>query len=107
MLHHEQALYTSGRSDMLLKVKRFEDAEGKVLALLPGKGRFKGMMGSLLVETREGIQFKLGTGFSENERQAPPAIGSWVTFKYYGLTKNGKPKFASYLRTRPQTDLPN
>lgn len=107
MLHHEQALYTSGRSDKLLKVKRFEDAEGKVLALLPGKGRFKGMMGSLLVETREGIQFKLGTGFSKNERQSPPAIGSWVTFKYYGLTKNGKPKFASYLRTRPQTDLPN
>ncbi|MEC9023390.1 MAG: DNA ligase, partial [Pseudomonadota bacterium] len=46
-------------------------------------------------------------GFSENERQSPPAIGSWVTFKYYGLTKNGKPKFASYLRTRPQTDLPH
>ncbi|WP_334019104.1 DNA ligase [Alteromonas sp. S015] len=107
MLHHEQALYMAGRSDKLLKVKRFEDAEARVLALLPGKGRFKGMMGSLLVETREGIQFKLGTGFSENERQSPPAIGSWVTFKYYGLTKNGKPKFASYLRTRPQPDLPN
>ena len=107
MLHHEKALYISGRSNKLLKVKRFEDAEGKVLAQLPGKGRFKGMMGSLLVETREGIQFKLGTGFSKIDRQSPPAIGSWVTFKFYGVTKNGKPKFASYLRTRPQSDLPN
>lgn len=107
MLHHEQALYISGRSNKLLKVKRFEDAEAKVLAVLPGKGRFKEMMGSLLVESRKGIQFKLGTGFSENERQSPPAIGSWVTYKYYGLTKSGKPRFASYLRTRPQSDLPN
>lgn len=106
MLHHGKALYKSGRSNKLLKIKRFEDAEARVLAHLPGKGRFKGMMGSLLVETPDGIQFKLGTGFSENERQSPPVIGSWVTFKFYGVTKNGKPRFASYLRTRPLDDLP-
>ena len=105
MLHHGKAFYQAGRSDNLLKVKHFEDAEAKVLAQLPGKGKFKGMMGSLLVETSDGIRFKLGTGFSNKERQAPPAIGSWVTFKFYGVTKNGKPKFASYLRTRPGFDL--
>ena len=105
MLHHGNAFYQSGRSDNLLKVKQFEDAEAKVLAQLPGKGKFRNMMGSLLVETPTGIQFKLGTGFSEEERQAPPAVGSWVTFKFYGVTKNGKPRFASYLRTRPHSDL--
>ncbi|GFD77962.1 ATP-dependent DNA ligase [Tenacibaculum sp. KUL118] len=105
MLHHEHALYIAGRSDKLLKVKQFEDAEARVLAHLPGKGRFKRLMGSLLVETQDGIQFKLGTGFSEKDRQSPPAIGSWVTFKFYGVTNNGKPRFASYLRTRPQSDL--
>ena len=105
MLHHGNAFYQSGRSDNLLKVKQFEDAEAKVLAQLPGKGQFRNMMGSLLVETPTGIQFKLGTGFSEEERQAPPAVGSWVTFKFYGVTKNGKPRFASYLRTRPHSDL--
>ncbi len=105
MLHYGEALYAAGRSDDLLKVKKFEDAEAKVLAILPGKGRFQDMMGSLLVETRDGIQFKLGTGFSEKERQAPPVVGSWVTFKFYGVTKNGKPRFASYLRTRPLSDL--
>ncbi|MDY6977816.1 MAG: DNA ligase, partial [Pseudomonadota bacterium] len=105
MLHHGNAFYQTGRSDNLLKVKHFEDAEAKVLAQLPGKGKFKGMMGSLLVETSDGIRFKLGTGFSNKERQAPPAVGSWVTFKYYGVTKNGKPRFASFLRTRPVFDL--
>ena len=106
MLHHEKAFYHSGRSDKLLKVKQFEDAEAKVLAHLPGKGKFKDMVGSLLVETPAGIQFKLGTGFSEKERRAPPAIGSWVTYKFYGVTKNGKPRFASFLRVRPHSDLP-
>lgn len=105
MLHHGKAFYQTGRSDNLLKVKHFEDAEAKVLAQLPGKGKFKGMMGSLLVETSAGIRFKLGTGFSDKDRQAPPAVGSWVTFKFYGITKNGKPRFASYLRTRPGFDL--
>ena len=106
MLHHKKAFYHSGRSDKLLKVKQFEDAEAKVLAHLAGKGKFKGMMGSLLVETPAGVQFKLGTGFSEKERRAPPAVGSWVTFKFYGVTKNGKPRFASFLRVRPPSDLP-
>lgn len=105
MLHYGKAFYQPGRSDNLLKVKHFEDAEAKVLAQLPGKGKFKGMMGSLLVETPAGIRFKLGTGFSKKDRQAPPAVGSWVTFKFYGVTKNGKPRFASYLRTRPGFDL--
>ena len=61
MLHHEKALYISGRSNKLLKVKRFEDAEGKVLAQLPGKGRFKGLMGPLLREKRRRSQCKLTT----------------------------------------------
>ncbi len=30
----------------------------------------------------------------------PPSIGTIVTFKYYGFTKNGIPKFASFLRVR-------
>ena len=29
-----------------------------------------------------------------------PKIGDIVTFKYYDLTKNNKPKFASFLRIR-------
>jgi hypothetical protein len=30
----------------------------------------------------------------------PPPIGTNITFKYYGVTKNGIPKFASFLRQR-------
>jgi DNA ligase-1 len=100
MLHHADALYTTGRSDALLKVKRYKDAEAQVIKHLPGKGKYTGMMGALLLETPEGIRFKIGSGFSDAERQHPPAIGSVVTYKYYGKTKKDKPRFASFLRVR-------
>ena len=106
MLHHRQAYYQQGRNPGLLKAKRYQDDEAIVLAHLPGKGKFTGMMGSLLVESRQGQQFKIGSGFRLANRQSPPAIGSWVTYKYYGLTQRGIPRFASFLRGRPEEDNP-
>ena len=106
MLHHRQAYYQQGRNPGLLKAKRYQDDEAIVLAHLPGKGKFTGMMGSLLVESRQGQQFKIGSGFSLANRQSPPAIGSWVTYKYYGLTQRGIPRFASFPHIRPEEDNP-
>ncbi len=100
MLHNGNALYLAGRSNDLLKVKSYQDAEARVVAHLPGKGKFKGMLGALLVETDEGKRFRLGTGFNNFERQSPPPIGAVVTYKYYGKTINGLPRFASFLRIR-------
>jgi len=100
MLHREDALYRSGRSDVLLKLKRYQDAEATVLEHIPGKGRHKGRMGSLLVENHAGKRFKIGTGFSDAQRESPPKIGSTITYKHFGLTRNGIPRFASFLRQR-------
>ncbi|MCG9746107.1 DNA ligase [Shewanella sp. Isolate8] len=100
MLHHQDAHYHGGRNSDLVKLKRYQDAEAKVIAYLAGKGKYQGMMGALEVETPEGIRFKLGTGFTDEQRRHPPAIGSMVTYKYYGLTHNGVPRFASFLRQR-------
>ena len=106
MLHHRQARYVNGRSTHLLKLKRHQDSEAKVIAHIKGKGKFKAMMGSLLVQTSDGVQFKLGSGFSINERRHPPELGEWVTYKYYGYTNTGKPRFASFMHIRPRKDLP-
>lgn len=101
MLHRADAPYLTGRSHVLLKLKPQLDAEARVIGHVPGKGKYQGKMGALLVETPEGLQFKLGTGFTDAERANPPPIGSQVTYTYRDVTKNGKPKFASYLRVRP------
>ncbi len=100
MLHRGDSLYKTTRNNDLLKLKTFEDAEAKVLAITEGKGKYQGMMGALLVENEERIKFKIGGGFSDEMRRNPPKIGAIITYKYYGKTKNNKPRFASFLRVR-------
>jgi DNA ligase-1 len=99
------ALYASGRSTEILKVKKYQDAEAVVLAHLPGKGRNKGRLGSMVVEMDNGMKFKIGGGFSDAERDSPPPVGSVITFKYYGKYQSGIPKFPSFLRIRSDRDL--
>lgn len=100
MLHLGSSYYKNWRSDDLLKLKKHADAEAVVIQHLPGKGKYKGMLGSLLVETEDRKQFKIGTGFSDDERKNPPPIGATITYKYFGLTNTGKPRFASFMRIR-------
>ena len=100
MLHRADALYTIGRSDILLKMKLWHDAEATVVAHHPGKGKYKGLLGALRVRTADGIEFMLGTGLNEADRRNPPQIGSVITFRYRELTRRGLPRFASYYRTR-------
>ncbi|KAF0806110.1 DNA ligase [Alcanivorax sp. S71-1-4] len=100
MLHHGSARYQPGRSDALLKLKPYQDAEAVVIGHLPGKGRHAGRLGALQVETGDGVRFRLGTGFSDDERDAPPPLGSVVTYRYHGVTRDGVPRFASFLRLR-------
>lgn len=93
-------VFHSGRRPYVLKVKNFDDMEGRVIAHNPGKGKFRGMMGSLTLRLKSNIEFNLGSGFTAAERRCPPPIGAMVTFKYIGFTENGIPRFASYLRVR-------
>ncbi len=101
MLHRAHALWQGGRSDVLLKLKPLADAEAQVVAHVPGQGRHAGRLGALRVRTAQGIEFKLGTGFSDAQREQPPALGSWVTYTYRGLTEAGVPRFAAFQRVRP------
>jgi DNA ligase len=98
MLHLADALYVTGRSNVLLKLKPLQDTEAVVIEHLAGKGKYQGMMGALRVKTPEGKVFQIGTGFSEAVRKNPPPVGTTITYTYRGLTKTGLPRFASYLR---------
>ncbi|MEO9274139.1 DNA ligase [Marinomonas sp. 5E14-1] len=100
ILHRKLARFESGRTDSLLKLKPYMDAEAKVIEILNGSGKYDGMMGSILVEMPSGIRFKIGSGFSDEERRSPPKIGDYITYKYHGFTDRGVPRFASYLRPR-------
>ncbi len=99
------SLYRSGRSSEILKVKSYLDTEAEVIGHVPGQGKHTGRIGSLLVVLPNGIQFKVGTGFTDKERESPPEIGAVITFKYYGLYASGKPKFPVFLRIRSKKSI--
>lgn len=100
MLHRADALYRTGRSDDLLKLKPWEDAEGVVLEHLPGAGKYAGLLGALLVQLPDGRHLRIGSGFSDAQRVAPPPPGATITYRYRGLTASGLPRFATFLRVR-------
>jgi len=100
MLRRGGSHHSTGRSDDLLKVKRYDDAEAVVVAHLAGSGKYEGMLGSVRVRRDDGRQFRIGTGFSDKQRESPPPIGATITYKYYGFTSTGLPRFASFLRVR-------
>ncbi|WP_042673198.1 DNA ligase [Variovorax sp. CF313] len=100
MLHRGSSQYRGERNSDLLKVKPYEDAEARVIEHVAGKGRHSARLGALVVETSDGKRFKLGTGLTDAERENPPAIGSWVTYRYNGTTAKGLPRFARFMRVR-------
>ena len=112
------APYERKRSKNALKYKKFKDAECEVTAVNAGTGKFAGLMGSVtckalsaagsnsdeqndeLLQPASGVKFKIGSGFSDEERANPPKIGSIITYKYQNLTAKGVPRFPVFLRVR-------
>ena len=102
MLHRADALWRSGRSDALFKLKPELDDEAQVVGHLPGQGQLAGLTGALQVRTPQGLEFALGSGLGDEARRHPPALGTWVTYRYRDRTPSGVPRFATFVRLRPE-----
>lgn len=119
ILRIDDKAYTPGRAKDELKLKAYADSECKVIGYTEGKGRLEGKTGALICEQeiQEGsdfsydfslcakpcvIHFKIGSGLSDELRENPPEIGSVITYRYNGFSKNGLPKFARFLRMYAQ-----
>lgn len=102
MLHRGSSAYAADRSDDLLKLKPYQDAEAQVIGYSPGKGKYSGLVGALRVRTREGLEFHVGSGLTDEQRRLAPTLGSWITFGYHGVTAKGIPRFARFIRSRDE-----
>ena len=100
MLRQPKSEYVEGRSNTLLKVKNFYDAEAIVIDIADGRGRHKGRMGALICKMESGKQFRVGTGFSDAVRNDPPKVGSIITYRFQELTKDKIPRFPSFVGPR-------
>lgn len=97
--------YIHGRSAQILKLKPVLDEECKVIAHHKGKGKYAEKLGAITCENQRG-RFRIGSGFKDQDRENPPPIGSLITYKYRGLSNQGKPRFATYLRQRSDMNTP-
>ncbi|ALV65374.1 DNA ligase [Campylobacter fetus] len=106
VVRNENAPYKNGRSGEILKLKKFKDSECRVVKLQSGKGKFEGLLGSLIcVDIFSNIELKIGSGFSDEQRADPPKVGTIITYKYQNLTKYAKPRFPVFLRVRSDNNL--
>ena len=92
--------YQTGRLNSALKLKAHQDEDCEVTGYKSGRGKYQGMVGSLKCQLKNQTVINIGSGLSDKQRQYPPEIGSTVTFKYYGLTGKGLPRFPVFLRER-------
>ena len=112
VVREPNAPYERKRSKNALKYKKFKDAECEVTEVNAGTGKYAGLMGSVTCKSLgaagsnpdqqipHGVKFKVGSGFSDEERANPPKIGSVITYKYQNLTAKGLPRFPIFLRVR-------
>jgi len=100
VLHHADALWQAGRSDFLHKLKVAQDEDARVVGHVPGKGRLNGRVGALLLEMPSRQRFAMGSGLTDAQREKPPEVGAWVTYRFRDRTPSGLPRFASFLRER-------
>jgi DNA ligase-1 len=98
MLHRADAPNLGGRSEVLLKLKPVHDDDAQVIGYTPGQGRLAGMLGALQVRNADGVVFLVGAGFTDEERRAPPPVGSLIVYRFRGQTSHGVPRFASFVR---------
>lgn len=93
----ETAHGTEHRSRTLWKYKHWEDGEFLCVGFTHGEGKASIGFGALVLQGPLGNTFKVGTGFTDEERMQPPPIGSLVRVRYLELTADGIPFNPSFL----------
>lgn len=118
MVRRPGGRYKFGRSTakegLMLKVKRFEDAEAKVLdteELIHATGTVASkLLGALVVVRPDGVQFNIGSGFSAEQRKdlwkkRRSLVGLSVKYKFFPIGVKEAPRFPTFLGFRDKEDM--
>ena len=93
--------YSFGRSDAVIKIKSFLDADLTVIGYKEGTGRHAGKLGSILVDFN-GIEVNVGSGFDDEMRSEVWAnkdsyIGMTAEVRYQEVTADGSLRFPTFV----------
>lgn len=110
MINIYDAPYEFKRSNVLLKVKRMNDMDLRVIGFEEGEGRLAGMLGAIYVKYKNNNTVKVGSGFSDEIRREiwlnkERYLNSIVSVQYFEETSNADGgeslRFPIFLDFRP------
>ena len=92
MLNVNDSLYVTKRTNGLLKIKEFSDADVLVTDVFEGTGKLEGTLGGIVVSYK-GNKIRVGSGFNDSERNyywnhADEIVGHVVQINYFEESKN-------------------
>lgn len=124
---------SNSKEGILLKIKRFEDAEAEIIGYQEARSNqnekemgvfgyhernskkegivLKNTLGALLVkDIKTGIEFKIGTGLDDSDREyfwtnKEKELGQIVKYKCQSAGEKDKPRFPVYLGKRHPNDM--
>ena len=97
MINYASAPYSHKSTDVLLKFKKVQTVDMKVIDVIPGTGKYEGLIGSLVCEltTDDGkhISCNVGSGLSDEQRynwslNTLQIIGKIVEIAYFSLSQD-------------------
>lgn len=92
---YEGLVFFNSDSKKYVKVKPTSTYDVKVLKVIEGTGKYKGMMGAVITE-----KGKVGTGFTDQQRRAGLKVGTVIEVECVGLTPSGKFRHPRFKRER-------
>ena len=98
--------YEFKRTDSLMKIKDMLSQDCVVHQIVPGRGKYKNVMGAIKVIQEDGQTLcEVGTGFTDQMREdfkinAEEIEGQTVEIKYQELTPDGVMRFPVFMRFR-------
>lgn len=101
VLKKADAPYEFSRSPYWCKVKDWFSADVRVIGAEEGCGKFEGKLGALIVDFK-GVQVRVGTGFSDEQREnySRNGIPEVVEIEYKTITKDGSLQHPSFVKER-------
>lgn len=116
MLNQANYYYTLNRTKGLLKLKKFKDADLKIVGFEEGEGKFRGVLGKINVEYK-GSVVGVGSGFDDATRaeiwsNKEKYLGKIAKIKYFDESKNSRTgkislRFPIFQEIRWDKDEPN
>jgi len=113
MINIVDAPYEFKRTNNLLKVKKFQDTELKIIGFEEGTNKLAGTLGAFICEYK-GNTVKVGSGLSDEDRayfwnNKIKFLGRYITVKYFEISTDSKTgleslRFPIYMRVRE--DMP-